>query len=112
MAGFARGVYGVIVGLRTQRSWLLRNIRASGSSPMFSTLLPCRIRRTKGDKVILDSMESRGEITAEQKRVALGLPPAEYANLSGSRANPEAHSDGVRSIANSPIAYTTSSNAR
>src|ERR1700682_3034714 len=44
--GFGRGVYCVIVGLRTQRSWLLRNMGASGFSHMFNTLLPCRIRRT------------------------------------------------------------------
>jgi hypothetical protein len=71
----------VIVGLRMQTVVV---IAQHGRLPVSHviTLLPCRIRRTKGGKVMLDSMESRGEITAEQKRVALGLPPAEYANLS------------------------------
>jgi hypothetical protein len=39
----------------------------------------------KGDKLILEAMEKRGDITSEQKRVALGLPPAEFANLNESQ---------------------------
>lgn len=39
----------------------------------------------EGDKLILESLESLGEITSEQKRVALGLPPAEYTNLNESQ---------------------------
>ena len=36
---------------------------------------------TEGDKLILEAMQSRGDITADQVRVALGQPPAEYANF-------------------------------
>ncbi len=39
----------------------------------------------KADRLMLDFMESRGQITAEQKRIALGLPPAEFNNLSESQ---------------------------
>jgi|ERR1700733_9429058 len=37
--------------------------------------------RKQSDAALLDFMESRGEITAEQKRIALGQSPAEYNNL-------------------------------
>jgi hypothetical protein len=33
------------------------------------------------DKSLFDILESRGEMTAEQKRVALGQPPSAYTNL-------------------------------
>lgn len=33
------------------------------------------------DKSLFDILESRGEMTSEQKRIALGQPPAEYATL-------------------------------